>query len=125
MPYSGPIAGPFFMESFWENFWSDLSSLMVRAARSPLVGRRVLICMDMDGDKPIPILRLDRKVVRLAPNGAISIVIAHEHEGVFIAEIKIPPVSDTSRVLRDLRNDPVVTFAVRCVVEGVAVPIRN
>lgn len=103
-----------------ENFWSELSSLMVRvAALSPLVGQRVLICLDRNK----PILRLDRHVLRIAPNGAISIAIAPE--GVFIAEIKIPPVGDASRVLRDLRSDPVVTFAVRCVVEGVAVPIRN
>lgn len=120
MPYSGPIAGPFFMESFRENFWSDLSSLMVRvAALSPLVGRRVLICMD--GDKPI--LRLDRHIFRLAPNGAITMEIAHE--GVFIAEMKIPLVSDTSRVLRDLRNDPVVAFTLQTAMEGVAVPVRN
>ena len=117
MPCRGPIAGPFFMEM--ENFWSDLSSLMVRVAASPLVGRRVLICMD--GDKPI--LRLDRHILRLAPNGAITMEIAHE--GVFIAEMKIPLVSNTSRVLRDLRGDPVVAFALQTAMEGVALPVRN
>ena len=119
MPYSGPIAGPFFMEM--ENFWSELASLVVRvAALSPLVGRRVLICMDGDNK---PILRLDRHILRLAPNGAITMEIAHE--GVFIAEMKIPLVSNTSRVLRDLRGDPVVAFALQTAMEGVAVPVRN